>query len=69
MKPPLPKTPGIRVLCPDNCKFRPIGVQFCGFCLAKHSGELDKDKEAITNANDAGNEIAGGREDGETGGA
>ena len=36
----LPKTPGRRALCPEDCRYRARDVPFCGFCLAKIKREL-----------------------------
>ena len=30
---PIPKPPGMRVQCPDNCRYRDRLAPFCGYCM------------------------------------
>ena len=30
---PIPKPPGMRVKCPDNCRYRDRLAPFCGYCM------------------------------------
>lgn len=43
----LPKTPGRRVLCPENCRYRSKLAPFCGYCMpvVLKKQAIDKEKE------------------------
>ena len=35
---PIPKPPGIRTMCPDNCRYRDRLAPFCGYCMLEILG-------------------------------
>ena len=50
---PIPKPPGIRTMCPDNCRYRSKLAPFCGYCmleiLGKKKEETDGNREKERN--------------------
>ena len=44
----IPKVPGLRVMCPEDCRYRNKLAPFCGYCLPeimKQLGIRQKKKE------------------------
>ena len=42
---PIPKPPGMRVQCPDNCRYRDRLAPFCGYCMLEILGRKQKTEE------------------------
>ena len=47
----LPRVPGTRVQCPDDCKFRNKRAPVCGYCLREVLRKLETDKARKEAAN------------------
>lgn len=41
----LPRTPGRRVMCPENCRYRNKLAPFCGYCMPEVMRKLREEKE------------------------
>ena len=42
---PIPETPGMRTMCPDNCRYRDRLAPFCGYCMLEILGRKQKTEE------------------------
>ena len=42
---PIPETPGMRTMCPDNCRYRDRLEPFCGYCMLEILGRKQKTEE------------------------
>ncbi len=42
---PIPKPPGIRTMCPDNCRYRSKLAPFCGYCMLEILGRKKEEEE------------------------
>ena len=41
----LPRVPGTRILCPEDCRYRDRRAPFCGYCLPEVLKKLESEKE------------------------
>ena len=41
----IPKSPGMRVQCPDNCRYRDRLAPFCGYCMLEILGKKKETEE------------------------
>ena len=53
---PIPKPPGMRTMCPDNCRYRDRLAPFCGYCMLEILGRKQETEEKDGEIN---TEIAG----------
>ena len=53
---PIPETPGMRTMCPDNCRYRDRLAPFCGYCMLEILG---RKKETEEKDGEIDTEIAG----------
>ena len=42
---PIPEPPGMRTMCPDNCRYRDRLAPFCGYCMLEILGRKQKTEE------------------------
>ena len=42
---PIPKPPGMRTMCPDNCRYRDRLAPFCGYCMLEILGRKQDTEE------------------------
>ena len=42
---PIPETPGMQTMCPDNCRYRDRLAPFCGYCMLEILGRKQKTEE------------------------
>ena len=42
---PIPETPGMRTMCPDNCRYLDILAPFCGYCMLEILGRKQETEE------------------------
>ena len=42
---PIPETPGMRTMCPDNCRYRDRLAPFCGYCMLERLGKEEETEE------------------------
>jgi hypothetical protein len=42
---PIPETPGMRTMCPDNCRYRDRLAPFCGYCMLEILGRKQDTEE------------------------
>ena len=53
---PIPEPPGMRTMCPDNCRYRDRLAPFCGYCMLEILG---RKKETEEKDGEIDTEIAG----------
>ena len=42
---PIPEPPGMRTMCPDNCRYRDKLAPFCGYCMLEILGRKKETEE------------------------
>ncbi len=42
---PIPRAPGMRTLCPENCRYRNKLAPFCGYCMLEILGKKEETEE------------------------
>ncbi len=42
---PIPRPPGMRIKCPDNCRYRDRLAPFCGYCMLEILGRKQETEE------------------------
>ena len=42
---PIPETPGMRTMGPDNCRYRDRLAPFCGYCMLEILGRKQETEE------------------------
>ncbi len=42
---PIPEPPGMRIMCPDNCRYRDRLAPFCGYCMLEILGRKQEMEE------------------------
>ena len=42
---PIPEPPGMRTMCPDNCRYRDRLAPFCGYCMLEILGRKQDTEE------------------------
>ena len=42
---PIPRPPGMRIKCPDNCRYRDRLAPFCGYCMLEILGRKKETEE------------------------
>ena len=42
---PIPEPPGMRTMCPDNCRYRDRLAPFCGYCMLEILGRKQETEE------------------------
>ena len=47
----LPVTPGRRVMCPENCRYRSKLAPFCGYCLPEVMKKLERERKEKKDGN------------------
>ena len=40
----IPKVPGLRVMCPEDCRYRNKLAPFCGYCMMEILNRKKKEK-------------------------
>ena len=42
---PIPGPPGMRTMCPDNCRYHDRLAPFCGYCMLEILGKKEETEE------------------------
>ena len=42
---PIPRPPGMRTMCPENCRYRNKLAPFCGYCMLEILGKKEETEE------------------------
>ena len=43
---PIPRPPGMRTMCPENCRYRNKLAPFCGYCMLEILGKKKETEES-----------------------